>query len=235
MTKGKRILSIKTIQSYDSDPDTSYMGEYSETRTSEFSIDRRHSQDCPINSHSNDAAIEQLERAIAYLNIERAEAGNDPNNIYWQDIDEAQDALIGLQDELRGCDCGGNHLSSGEYRYFNPSFNYVDSQGELIEGNTPEEVRAYVAQDYARMQALNNGEWSYIGISVEATVQLTASGPIQKISSGGLWGIESDSDREYLASIRKEESAQLREQLHEMGFSKRAISAAFRNMTEAND
>ncbi len=77
--------------------------------------------------------------------------------------------------EARG-DAGRN-----ECRWFNPTMT-----GEQT-GNpdSPE-------QDYQRMEAYNRGDWHMVGIRAVAEV-VTASGTIQTLRSGGLWGIESDS------------------------------------------
>lgn len=57
---------------------------------------------------------------------------------------------------------------------------------------------------------------------------------MQEITSGGLWGVESDSDRKYLADIDTEQLSELREQLRAVGFSTRAISTAFRDVSHEN-
>ena len=80
-----------------------------------------------------------------------------------------------------------------------------------------------------RMESLNRGDWCYIGIRAECEVQLTGD-LCQTITSGGLWGIESDAEESYLKSIEDEQLAELRSQLAAIGFSKRAISAAFRDL-----
>lgn len=46
MKNTKRILSVTIKRMIDESPDTSYLGEYSNRSTSEFSIDRAHSEDC---------------------------------------------------------------------------------------------------------------------------------------------------------------------------------------------
>src|SRR6266853_6006175 len=51
-----------------------------------------------------------------------------------------------------------------EFQYFNPSFNYVDETGNPKDGLTPVQVRKYVQEDYRRMENLNAGQWSYIGV-----------------------------------------------------------------------
>jgi hypothetical protein len=57
---------------------------------------------------------------------------------------------------------------------------------------------------------------------------------MQEITSGGLWGVESDSDTAYLTEIETDELAELREQLHALGFSKRAVSTAVKNAQHEN-
>lgn len=167
----KRILSVTIKRMIDPDHDTSCLGEYSNNKSSEYSIDRKHSLDCQVN----------------------------------------------------------------EYRYFNPSFNYVDTQGKIIQNAaggdtlTPEEVRQYVRQDYERMERLNAGDWYYLGIRAEAEIQLTGD-LVQTISSGGLWGIESDSDASYIEDLEREQLSNLKSELRAIGFSTRAISKAFKNV-----
>ena len=46
MKNSKRILSVTVKRMVDDSPDTSWLGEYSDTRKSEFSIDRAHAEDC---------------------------------------------------------------------------------------------------------------------------------------------------------------------------------------------
>jgi len=238
MTNATNVKSMKrihkvTIRRMVDEADNSWLGEYTSKPTSEYSIDRAHAEDCQSFRQSAKDAIEQLERVIAYLETVR-QLGAPPENIYWAAADESQDVLMALQQELGECDCGERgDMQRDEYRYFNPSFNYVDKTGNATDGNTPEEIRKYVRQDYKRMESMNRGDWRYIGIRADAELNVP-SGHLafiaQDVTSGGLWGIESDSDDEYLANVEQEELSSLRGQLRELGFSQRAISAAFRNV-----
>jgi len=113
---------------------------------------------------------------------------------------------------------------------------------------TEAEIRTYTRQDYERMESLNNDHWCYLGIHAEAEIAIaqghsysvqTSLGKrterayqTQRISSGGLWGIESDSDKSSFAEIGSDELFALRTQLKELGFSTRAISTAFKNVEE---
>lgn len=228
----KRILSVTIKRMIDEDPDTSWLGEYASSPNSEFSIDRAHSEDCPINNKPTDA-IDKLERIIAYVDGWRVEAGKDSLK-EWKSLDESIDVLIALQEELAECDCGERgDMQRNEYRYFNPSFNYIDKQGHALPENTAEEVRKYVRQDYERMEQINSGNICFIGVRADARVALSVCKDhshmlTQYITSGGLWGIESDSDG--IEEEEQEQLSELRSQLKALGFSTRAISAAFKNI-----
>jgi hypothetical protein len=50
MRNRNRILRVEIQHKLDESPDTSWMGEYSDTQTSSFSIDRAHRIDCDINT-----------------------------------------------------------------------------------------------------------------------------------------------------------------------------------------
>ena len=125
--------------------------------------------------------------------------------------------------ERDGCDCGEHgDIGRGEFRYFNACV-------ENYKGESPDDIRKYARQDYERMERLQRGDWAYVGVRADA--EIVVDGVAQEITSGGLWGIESDSDRAYLAEIDGEQLTELRLQLRALGFGTRAISAAFKNAT----
>lgn len=221
-TKGKRIQSVTIKKIFDQDGDTSWLGEYSNRKSSDlFSIDRAHTEDCNVNSLEAKQAIDTLERIIAYLNYSGEE-------LVGEAFDDALTLLGDAQDELRECDCSRGRWTRNEYQYFNPSFNYVDAHGDALKDHAPEEVREYVAQDYKRMEDLNNGYWYFVGIRAEA--QIIVNDVIQEITSPGLWGNESDSGEEHFKQVEQEELGTLRDQLEALGFSKRAIATAFKDI-----
>ena len=84
------------------------------------------------------------------------------------------------------------------------------------------------------MESFNRGDWCFVGLRAEAEVQ-TGSDVVQRITSGGLWGIESDSGREHLEETQREELAQLKTELIGLGFSRRAIATAIKNVQEKGD
>jgi hypothetical protein len=244
MKNMKRILNVKVIREVDTDPDTSYLGEYSDCATSEFSIDRAHSEDCDSVRPEIRAAKETLEHVQqtigdlhnAVLAQYNGTLANEKLDAERDELDEAYNTVGELIETIDECDCShAGHWSGREYRYFNPSFNYVDKHGNLADGNTPEEVRKYVRQDYERMESLNASQWCYIGIHAECEYQLAYGSVIQTLHSGGLWGTESDSEESYLESIEQEELSTLRAELKAIGFSTRAISTAFKNVEHKNE
>ena len=110
--------------------------------------------------------------------------------------------------EERG-ECGRN-----EFRYFNCGDNY--------KGSSAEDMKKYCEQDYQRAEQFNSGYWWMIGIKAEAI--LYVEGVRQAVTSGGLWGIESDSDKKSLAEVGAEQLAELVTILKSLGFHGRAIA-----------
>jgi hypothetical protein len=106
-------------------------------------------------------------------------------------------------------------MGTRELRYFVAAMSGADS------GN-PESVE----QDYRRMEDYNRQGWCMIGIIAKAVVRMP-SGLTQTIRSGGLWGVESDSESSYLADVEKEELTGLRAELESIGCTPRQIDAAF--------
>ncbi len=230
MTKSmKRIHKVVIKRMVDNDHDTSWLGEYSSSIDSPYTIDRKHDTDCPAQefNRTNNEGLEQLERVIKALN---AHTYGNLDDQECETIQEAQDLLVEKQDELLECNCGAGNLGRNELRYFNPNW-------QNYKGEPHEDIVKYCLQDYDRMESLQAGSRFFLGISAEATYSLTAhtnvaniGSVIQTITSGGVWGIESDSDKDYLKEIEQEELSELREQLHAIGFSYRAIASAFKNV-----
>lgn len=101
-----------------------------------------------------------------------------------------------------------------EYRFFIP---YAGGE----EPGSPTYVK-YGKQDLARMEGLNRGDWVYIGIVATARIQ-TGTDIVQKIHSGGLWGVESNAGDQYHTEIEEEELKALREELKALGFAEEYI------------
>lgn len=107
----------------------------------------------------------------------------------------------------------------GEYRYFVAALSAEET------GN-PESVE----QDYARAEAYHRREWGMVGIIAAAEICLPGSAIVQRITSGGLWNIESDSSAEHFEEIEGEQLGELEEELGRLGFTARQIEHAKRNL-----
>lgn len=85
-----------------------------------------------------------------------------------------------------------------------------------------EDYKKYGFQDYQRMEQLNRGHFCFIGIKAEAEILTSQNNGqswlINSFSSGGLWGIESDSDKSYIEDVEKEQIEELFSELKEIGF-----------------
>lgn len=78
----------------------------------------------------------------------------------------------------------------------------------------------YIEQDYRRAEAYNAGLWFSMGIVAEAEVVYDigqGNRRIEHLSSGGLWGIESDSDNEYIEEVENGQLADLKDHLAVFG------------------
>jgi hypothetical protein len=84
----------------------------------------------------------------------------------------------------------------------------------------------YGQQDYQRMEDYNKNNWWMIGIVAKAQIK-SPNGIIQTICSGSLWGIESDSDKEYIKQVEQEQLDGLKKELEAIGLGERAIEKAF--------
>jgi hypothetical protein len=90
---------------------------------------------------------------------------------------------------------------------------------ELLPDDCPD--ASYLEQEgfEDRLAEYQRGEFGFIGIraAVELPIPFGKGHILQKIESPGLWGIESDSGDDYLASVFQEESDILADMLAELG------------------
>jgi hypothetical protein len=86
----------------------------------------------------------------------------------------------------------------------------------------------YKDQDEARRKEYENGDFSFVGVRAEAEV--VVENVIQTITSGGLWGIESDSGEGYIEDVALEEYDNLREILKAIGVSTSQVPVGDKKM-----
>lgn len=94
------------------------------------------------------------------------------------------------------------NIRSREYTGFEPY-----AGGEKV---GTKEYKEYGMQDYERMEKINNGSVWFIGIIAKAII--VVNGIKQCITSGGLWGIESD-DKGGTEEYEKDQIEDVEEQL----------------------
>jgi hypothetical protein len=101
-----------------------------------------------------------------------------------------------------------------EFRFFKPC------AGEEPEGT--EDYKKYGLQDFKRMEDYERNRWWMEGVYAQAEIVIL--GVIQRLRSGGLYGIESDSDEAYFKEIADEQLAELKDILEQLGFTKEEIN-----------
>jgi len=90
---------------------------------------------------------------------------------------------------------------------------------EQYKDSTDPEEQKYEAQDAERRESYGLS-WHYIGIVAHAEVSYQygpGSRRIERFESGGLWGIETDSEDSYLVEVATEQFSDLRRHLEVFG------------------
>lgn len=85
----------------------------------------------------------------------------------------------------------------------------------------------YCCNDAARLEDISEGNISLVGVCAKAQIENSESHLLQVIHSGGLWGIESDSGKDYFGEVALDELASLKTELLALGLGERAIAYAF--------
>lgn len=102
-----------------------------------------------------------------------------------------------------------------------PDLSYLEQD---YEDCTKQEAIKHKAQDENRLQRYNDGYWHMIGIKAKAKIRI--NGIFETVTSGGLWGIESDSDQKYFDEVFEEQKSELIDMLKEIGISQDQIAEA---------
>jgi len=114
--------------------------------------------------------------------------------------------------------------NSRTHDFFVPAISVNEHRNDLqkmgySKGESERLARSYCQLEYDRMLALENGDFCFIGITAEAVVSYpidNGSRRLETLSSGGLWGIESDGGN-YLQEVEQEEIDNLKTHLVEFG------------------
>ena len=205
--KKNRIERVWIEKQVDEYPDTSFVGEYTD-KDEEWNICRHCGEYLRIANTPNRRAEE-----IGYL----------INDLEAEDTISADKQITQLNTELTSLELHECPNSTRKYNYFKP---YAGGEQEGTEA-----YQEYGKQDFERMERLNSNDWCFIGVIAKAEI-VTTNNTIQVIRSGGLWGVESDSDQTCLDEIKQDELASLNAELKSLGFGDRAIKKAFQNVEE---
>jgi hypothetical protein len=208
-----KIISIVIEHAIDDSPDTSFLGEYTSKRD-EWNINRRTGTFVHVEM-VRDRIIEALQERIDLI----------PD----KDTDIVMQAYLMRMEKrlekIEGIVLHQEYIASREYPYFAPY-----ACGE--KPGSPE-YKKYAMQAFERMERLSRGSWCFIGIIAKAQIGIPdgqGNYTLQTIVSGGLWGIESDSGKDFIEETEKEELSDLSENLTSLGFGKRAIAYAMKNV-----
>ncbi|KKN24723.1 hypothetical protein LCGC14_0892260, partial [marine sediment metagenome] len=125
----------------------------------------------------------------------------------------------------------GEYAPKRTFQYFNP--------GSIDKGNSAAENRKYAKQDYERMMAYERQGWCMVGVRAEAQTMVSLNGnnswKLDKLTSGGLWGVESDASPADFQEIADEQLSELADILLAYGFSKQQVSRAIKSHEEASE
>lgn len=94
---------------------------------------------------------------------------------------------------------------------------YVTFHAETVQDETADpndtlfQDPAYKAEDQARLDAYNRGDWYFVGIRAVATIWIIKAnvGTSYTLRSAGIWGMESDSSEDYFNETYEDEKATL--------------------------
>lgn len=201
----KRITEVSIVTTVETQPDLSFIGEYTD-KPSDWVIVREEGKYLyELNEEAKQVEYESYVK-------ECKENDETPEPIEnWADGNWYYDL------PSRGCEC----------RFFKP---YAGGEKEGTE-----DYKKYGLQDYKRMESYERQNWCMTGISVKAKIQTSQDGKdwlCNEITSGGLWGIESDCGNEYKKEVADGQLAELRNTLKAFGFNNRQIDQAFKNVSE---
>jgi len=137
-------------------------------------------------------------------------------------LGEYSDKIPARADLRRGDLIFRHKAGAREYKYFIPAAGKVEkvrkdlSRAGHSRGVAEEMARRQARDDFERMEGYGSS-WSMVGIEAEAVVKYRIGNRgdwrLETLTSGGLWGIESDSGRDYFEQVFRDELTDLREHL----------------------
>lgn len=202
----KRITEVSIVTICETQPDLSWIGKYTDVPSDWVIVREEGKYLFDLNEKAKQAAYE-------YYVKECKDADEMPESIdNWSDGNWYYD----LPSKSREC------------RFFKP---YAGGEKE-----GSEDYQTYGLQDFRRMESYERQNWCMTGVKAVAKIQTRANANedwlCNEVSSGGLWGIESDCDAADKKEVADGQLAELRNALKAFGFNNRQIDTAFENVQE---
>jgi len=183
------------------------LGEYRNTVKGRFYVDRR--KDVVCDSEHGHSAVAKLEshwcnRQCNYISAFQHKA----SMVNWKHVSPAEvlECFDRRKDAFAKYNIDTTNADSNHYRIY-----YLDI--------------LYCCQDAQRLIDYERDEWHMTGVIAKADIT-TPNGITHVISSGGIWGIDSDSDDSSVNQIIGEEIYSLSEELSYLGFQESIIKEA---------
>ena len=210
----KRIIEVSIVTICETQPDLSFIGEYTD-KASDWVIVREEGE--YLAELNQKAAKEAYAKYVYDCEHSEDEKGYGKNPIAFGAWQEDNQIEYDLPNKSR------------EYRFFKP---YAGGEKEGTE-----DYKKYGLQDFERMESYERQNWCMTGIKAVAKIQTSEDGKdwlCNEISSGGLWGIESDCGEDYKKEVADDQLAELRNALKAFGFNNRQIDQAFQDVKEVD-
>lgn len=200
-----RILSVKIAVTPDTDPDTSFLGRYTDVLADRGAIVRATGEFY--------ADVRRRENIIELCALKESSAETPERAAYWRAKGERLAA--------KWADVNRVPKRSREYRFFVP---YAGGEKPFTPG-----FRKCAKQNFERMESLCRGDWCFLCVRAEAEVVFKGSKAVQSLSSGCLCGVKSDAG-DCFEEVTKERKAELSRILEAAGFSGEDVNSAFDNV-----
>lgn len=228
-----KILSIRIEHVTDESPDYSYLGEYKQNPPSSgFYVDRKEGKLYADNEPVAEVNCRFEQWDFQYITGFQHSPDSGKQTKGWAHVDDKGVFTAYLRQkygvEGKTKKWGHSIRIANQFTKYNiKDWDKATTRQQKI--NVLEIL--YCCQDVSRLETLGH-DWNYIGIIAKAEVQLTDK--VQTIRSGGLWGVESDCP-DYHKEVEKNELEDLAGELEAMGFGKRAIQYAMKNVERTDE
>jgi hypothetical protein len=212
-----KLESITIRCHFDESPDTSHLGKFSATPSGGYYVDRKegvlYRDGVAVAEPWTDYGRNQHQFITGFQHSPGAKG--------WEHVDNAGVAHGYLRCRYRGN--GRRGIKNLFAHHGVKGWERAVTREQKIECLNA----VYCCEDTYRLETLARGDWHYMGVKAEAVY--SRGSLTQVVSSGGLWGVESDSSPEYIQEITAEEMAELTKELLALGISQRAIAKAAAN------